>query len=149
MYIASIVQTIDLTILVLLSLFTGVMIWEGEGKAAIMMYIAISLLSFFLIPNKFLPFGYIIFFGWYGILNGLLTRKVNKWIRFGISIGIFSIILVISVFLYESLIGVIPFKLWLVFLVGVPIFILYFFVYDKLLIYYNQRFRKYFLGGKR
>lgn len=149
MYLASIIQTIDLSILVFISLFTGVLVWEGERLAAIIMFVAIGLLSFFLIPNKFLPLGYIVFFGWYGLFNGVLTGKVNKWIRLLICLLAFNLVLIISLVFYETFLGIIPFKIWTAFLVAEPMFLLYFFVYDMLLVYYNRRLRKYFFGGKR
>lgn len=74
---AQIIPGVELTFYALASVLPAFMIIEMKGKGGFALYIVVSLLAFFLLPNKLAVIPYIMFFGIYGIIKYYI-EKLNS-----------------------------------------------------------------------
>lgn len=124
---------------------------EFSKKQAMLIYLAVSILSFFIIPDRDASIAYIILFGYYPILKSLLEGKFKRFFVYVFKFMVF--VLATAVFLLLS--GLISgfevmknYPLW-VYVIGVLVAIITLFCYDyclTLLIdaYLNRVREKYF-----
>ena len=83
---------------VIASAITTVAVIECGHKYAWLTYIGTSIISFLLIPNKLIVYGYILLLGFYPIIK-LYIERINKLIpEWIIKLIVFNIVLVISYF---------------------------------------------------
>lgn len=105
-------------------------------KSAWTTYIATSLLSFFLVPDKECMLMYVCFFGYYTIVREYLSKIKQSWISWIIKFLLFNISLVLANVILFYVFGI-PFlavdeSKWLILLFALVMNIL-FIIYERLL----------------
>lgn len=143
--VESLVPTSKLSLYVLSSFFSAVLIMEfgiGTGWA---FYIATSLLTFLVIPDKLGVVPYLLFFGLYGNIKYHIEKIRNLLPEYILKYLFFNVCLAAAWFTAKELfIGNIDIKLpWWVLLIGLEVvFALYDYVYTLFIRYYNTRLKR-------
>ena len=127
-------------------------VWEYKEKTALTMYVAVSFLSFFVVPDKELVLMYVLLFGLYTVYKLKIDRLKNKWFKLLIKLLYVNISLAV---IYSLLILIFPVQALLnefatygtsLILGLVIMFNITFLIYDKavekLLIIYVYKLRK-------
>ena len=148
--IGALLEVLDISMAVIASLCVIIAVVEYGKGAPWMVYAAISILSFLIVPSKLPSIFFALFFGFYPILKGVLEAKPKAicWILKEI---IFNVCLAIIIAIYMSLFfqGV-SFKIplhWLIVIAVVLcelVFILYDFALTKMISFYVIKLRKRF-----
>ena len=102
MGIGTLVEVLDISTAVIASCCVVIALIEYGKGAPWMVYAAISVLSFLLLPNKFPAMIFTLFVGFYPILKEKLDKK-NKVIRWVLKELIFNVCLAIIILLYMLL----------------------------------------------
>ena len=143
--LATIMPTNRLSFYVLSSFFIAVAIIESGSKAGWLFYLATSLLSFIIVPDKLGLVPYVIFFGMYGLikyyiekLNKIVIEYVLKFVYFNICAGI-AFIAVSELFGY-GMTTKLPW--WLLVIALEIVFFIYDFVYTLFINYYRAKFKR-------
>lgn len=83
LYLASVLPTGRLVMCAVASAAVCMMMIKFGYKGALMMYAAVSVISFIILPDKTIFFGYALFFGNYPVVKALIEQKNNivaEWI---------------------------------------------------------------------
>lgn len=103
MFASAMLPMLEYTSPALAGAVLGLLVIEIGKKTAVIAYIAVSVLSFFIVPNKEVLILFIGFFGFYPILksviekiNKTLIRRIVKWLTFNTAI-VLSYIVIINV----------------------------------------------------
>ena len=117
----------------------------GLGRAALI-YIAVSLLSLFLAPDKGSAIYYILFFGHYPILKNIIERIRLKPVQWIIKIVLFNACAISAYFAALKIFGIsddmLKYGYPLVFLIINVTFIVYDIAVSRLVVFYIYRIRK-------
>ena len=145
LYIGSVIEVLDISIAVIVSLFCVFAVIE-YGKAAPWMVFAVtSVLSAVLLPNKTPALMYALFFGYYPILKEKYEKK-RTLIAWTLKEITFNIALVAVLFFGKNLVlgdVSIPIPLYIIAVVVLEVvFVLYDFALTKLITYYLVSLRK-------
>lgn len=149
LYGASFVPGFEITLYTISSVFVPIMIIESKTKGGWILYLACSVMSLLLLPNKMAAIPYILFFGIYGIVKYYVEKIENQALQTGIKLGFYAAIMaVIYKFFYSLLFGSVELigigKISpLVLLIGGGVF---FIVYDKILTYIISYYYRRFFG---
>ena len=92
LYAASILPVSKLTVLTIASCFIPIAIMQTSLKNTIVIYVASSLLSLFLIPIN-IALSYILFFGIYGIIKYYIEKLKNLPLEIFLKLVSFNILL--------------------------------------------------------
>jgi hypothetical protein len=143
--IAAVLPINKLSLYTLSSFFVSVFVIEYGLKAGWIFYIATSLLSVIIVPDKLAIVPYLIFFGLYGIikyyiekLDSILVEYVLKYIYFNAAAGL-AYLFASRVIMAEIDIG---YALWIVIIVLEVLFFIYDYVYTLFIKYYNEKIKK-------
>lgn len=148
--IGALLEVLDISMAVIASLCVIIAVIEYGKGAPWMVYAAISILSFLLVPNKLPSIFFALFFGFYPILKGILEArpKVICWllkeIIFNVSLAV--IIAIYIAFFFQNVSIPIPLH-WLVVIAVVLcelVFILYDIALTRINSFYVIRLRKKF-----
>ncbi len=108
-----------------------IVVFEMGRRQAMLVYLAVALLSLLLTPDREAAFIYIIFLGYYPVLKSKIEQLHNRWGILAIKVILFLAVLTIgfcaSVFLlglYEIHFG------WLILLIGACVMTVVFLIYD-------------------
>ena len=123
---------------------------EMGTKWAWPVYIAVSILSLLVAPDKEAAVLYVLFFGYYPIIKALLERITNKALVYLSKFTVFNIAMVLDFFITITLLGVpkesftiygiyLP---WAFLILGNLVFIVYDYSLSGLVIFYFQRFHR-------
>ena len=140
LYLNLILPISTISILTLASLLIPVALIRGSMKSAIFVYIASSIIGFFILPINIIIL-YILFFGIYGIVK-FYIEKINKLpLEIFIKIIFFNIILFLSFFVFKSFIPVEITKLpiWLFLIIAQIVFLVFDYALTLLISFYLQR----------
>ncbi|NLP47613.1 MAG: hypothetical protein GX345_01555 [Clostridiales bacterium] len=126
---------------------------EVNKRWALGVYAGVSLLSFFIVPDKEVAVMYAAFFGYYVILKFSLESKFNKVISWLFKCALFNISALISYFLMIRFMGIELDELEKFGMVAIPIllalgtfaFVLYDIALTRVIYYYLARWRKHIL----
>ena len=150
LYLASILPGVQIVLYFLSSIFVmGIMLEERYGLA-LLSVLAVSLLGFWLLPDKVLLLPYVFFFGHYGIGKYLIEKKRKRASAMLLKYVYFNIALAALYFTARSLLlSQIPFELPLIaFIILMQvIFLVYDFLFSKVTLFYNDRIRKRLKGS--
>ncbi|SHI86133.1 hypothetical protein SAMN02745163_00878 [Clostridium cavendishii DSM 21758] len=102
LYISSIIPTSKITLLAVVSSIIPLTLVKTNTKTAILVYIASSILSFFLV-SKSIAIIYILFFGNYGLIKNFIEKFKNMFLEIFLKLLFFNSILTICYFLYNNL----------------------------------------------
>ncbi len=140
LYLNLILPISTISILTLASLLIPVALIRGSMKSAIFVYIASSIIGFFILPINIIIL-YILFFGIYGIVK-FYIEKINKLpLEIFIKIIFFNIILFLSFFVFKAFIPVEITKLpiWLFLIISQIVFLVFDYALTLLISFYLQR----------
>lgn len=139
-----------ISLLAAVSLIIGVVIIEGGFYTALIAYLASSFLSFFLLPNKAVAFGFILFAGLYPLIRHGATLLKSNMLVWAVKIIAANLAVVMLWMLADNLFGAvsaIPIgALVLLFQVA---FIVYDIVYGMAIKYYIDKIRKRLFAHER
>ncbi len=104
LYSTSLIPINTLTILTIASAIIPICIIRSEIKTAIFVYIASTVIAFFIVPIN-ISVLYAIFFGIYGIIKFFAERSRSKF-EILYKIGFFNIAFVIGFILFQNVLGI-------------------------------------------
>ncbi|MBS5949808.1 MAG: hypothetical protein KIC47_05735 [Clostridium sp.] len=143
LYLNLLLPISTISILTLASALIPVALIRGSIKSSILVYISSSLIGFFILPINIILL-YVLFFGIYGIVKYFI-EKINKLpIEIILKIIFFNIILVLSIFVFNSIVAIEITKLpiYLLFIVAQPVFLIYDYALSLLISFYLDRIHK-------
>ena len=153
LYLTVVFPSMKLTFYFLSAVFVAGLLVEHTLGAACIMYVCVSLLSLILLPVSYaLP--YIILFGHYGIGKWLIERRtknkfgamVLKMIYFDIAlIGVYFAVVFTDLLPLGEMAEALP--IWAWFLILQPIFVLFDFLYSRVVLFYVRSIRKKIVRG--
>ena len=105
LYSTSLIPINTLTILTIASAIIPICIIRSDIKTASFVYIASSLIAFFLVPIN-ISILYVMFFGIYGIIKFFAERMKNIYIEYLLKILFFGISFLITFIIFKNVIGI-------------------------------------------
>lgn len=144
LYAASILPVSRLTVLTIASCFIPIAIIRTSLKNTLLIYIASSILSLFLIPIN-TALSYVLFFGIYGIIKYYIEKVRNLPVEIVLKFISFNILLCIIYFAAKNIV-VLPsaFPIWIIILGAQAAFLLYDYALSLIINYFYDRFHKKF-----
>ncbi len=128
MVLSSYIQINTLAFLFLTSVLSAIVLLEANKRYAVICFVATSILSAVLVPDKQMIFYYILFFGWYPLLKLLAESRKSRVVEWIIKLVIFHSILAIGGMLFYWLFHInllaSGFSIWLIWPASVTIFVL-------------------------
>ena len=145
LYLAAIVPAGNAALYFVSSLFVSGMIVERQPGLAFLVFAATALLGLLIVPNLLSVLPYVMLFGHYGIGKYLLEKIQSKLISYISKLLYFNIgIALIYFFAYstffQGVLAQIPF--WLLIILVQVVFVIFDFVYSKILLWYYNTIRK-------
>lgn len=140
LYLNLLLPISTLSILTLASLLIPIALIRGSMKSAIFVYIASSIIGFFILPINIIVL-YILFFGIYGIVK-FYIEKINKLpLEIFIKILFFNLMLFLSFFIFKAFIAIEITKLpiWMFFIIAQFAFLVFDYALTLLISFYLQR----------
>lgn len=143
-YVASFVPGFEITFYTISSVLVPIMIIESKVKGGWLLYLACSVMSLLILPNKIAAIPYIFFFGIYGIIKFYLEKIKQPVIQLVLKIFIFTIISVVAYkFFYSLFFEVITLRdspPLVLLIIGEVFFIFYDMILSGVINYYYKRF---------
>lgn len=131
--LTSVFPTVKISILALTTIAGGLIYLKTDLKYSVLIYAAVSILSFFMLPNRAVFVLYAVFFGNYAIVKALIEKMCNlkkEWILKYICAFIYMILL----FFIAKLFGInFIEKRYLLLPVLAVLFVVFFTLFDVLL----------------
>jgi uncharacterized membrane protein (GlpM family) len=129
------------------SVFVMGLVIEEEMGLAILMYIAVSLMSLLLMPNILRVLPYVFFFGHYGIGKYYIQSRIKdkvaayivKLLYYNVALGL--VYLLAQQIIYEDVLNT-GMAFWLFVVLAEVAFVVYDFVFDKVTAYYFNNLRR-------
>lgn len=153
MFLSGIFPFLSYTLPALSGVLLLVIVRESGNKWAIMVYLAVSILVFIIVPNKEASILYIFFFGYYVIVKFIIEDKIKySFVRLIIKLMIFNISVIVS-YLIIIYIFAIPleemeeygvYSVYIMLGIGNLTFIIFDYVITKLAVLYDNHWHKYF-----
>ncbi|VYU00959.1 hypothetical protein [Clostridium tertium] len=143
LYLNLLLPISTISILTLASALIPVALIRGSIKSSILVYISSSIIGFFILPINIVLL-YILFFGFYGIVKYFI-EKINKLpVEIILKLIFFNIVLVLSIFVFNSFVAIEITKLpiGLLFVVAQPVFLVYDYALSLLISFYLDRIHK-------
>lgn len=143
LYLNLLLPISTISILTLASALIPVALIRGSIKSSILVYISSSIIGFFILPINIILL-YVLFFGIYGIIKYFI-EKINKLpIEIILKIIFFNIMLVLSIFVFNSIVAIEITRLpiYLLFIVAQPVFLIYDYALSLLISFYLDRIHK-------
>lgn len=142
LFLGSLVQVLDLSMAAIVSIFVVFAVIEIRGPYPFLIYAVTSVLALLLLPVKTPALVYALFAGYYPIVKGLLEGHLGKPFAWALKILIFGVgaagaVLVAAKVLLADLSWL--FANWWVFLLLVPVFVLYDVALTRLISAYLNR----------
>ena len=145
LYLSSVFPTNKLFILGIASCIIPLSIILTGVKNTLVVYGAVSLLSFFIIPSKLVSIAYILIFGSYGFVKYFIERLRKAPIEFFLKLLYFNAASAIIVFMYKLLIVELPhINIYLLILAMQVAFLIYDYALTTFIIYANRNLLKKF-----
>lgn len=93
---------------ILSSVCVMIIVWLYSMKIGIVMYLAVSLLSLIIVPNKLVAILYILIFGLYPIVKAFCEKGFPFYIEIGLKLLYYNIALIILYFVLKIILKEIP-----------------------------------------
>ncbi|MBP2071249.1 hypothetical protein [Thermoanaerobacterium butyriciformans] len=104
LFIASVMPTSRLFFLVVSSFAISIMVIETGSIGGLVFYLATSILSLILIPNKLISVYYICFFGFYGIIKSYIEKKrFRMYMELALKLIVFNISLFVVYIIFSRI----------------------------------------------
>lgn len=143
LYLNLLLPISTISILTLASLLIPIALIRGSMKSALLVYVASSIIGFFILPINIIML-YILFFGIYGIIKYYI-EKINKiFLEILLKIIFFNIIFFISFFIFKSFIAIEITKLpiWLFVIIAQIVFLVFDYALTLLISFYLEKIHK-------
>lgn len=143
LYAASILPISTLSILTVASCLIPISIIRTSIKSTILVYIASSALSLFLIPTDIALY-YTLFFGVYGIIKHLIEKIKNLLLELLLKLITFNILLALNYLIVKNFLGILSpeFPLYILWLAAQVIFLVYDYSLTLIISFFLNRFHK-------
>ena len=143
LYATSVIPISTLSILTVASCLIPISIIRTSIKNAILVYIASSILSFFLVKTNIALY-YTLFFGVYGIIKYFIEKAKNIPLEILLKLISFNILLAIIYFITKSFLVVISpdLPLWILWLGAQIVFLVYDYALTLAISFFLKRFNK-------
>ena len=143
LYATSIIPISKLSILTVASCLIPISIIRTSIKNTILVYIASSILSFFLVPTNIAIY-YTLFFGIYGIIKYFIEKFKNIFIELIIKLIAFNLLLGIGYLITKSFLGIISpkFSFWILWIIAQGAFLVYDYALTLAISFFLNRFHK-------
>jgi len=143
LFATSIVPISTLSILTVASCLIPISIIRTSIKNALLVYIASSILSFFLVPTNIAIY-YTLFFGIYGIIKYFIEKFKNIFIELIIKLIAFNLLLGIGYLITKSFLGIISpkFSFWILWIIAQGAFLVYDYALTLAISFFLNRFHK-------
>ncbi|MCR1950343.1 MULTISPECIES: hypothetical protein [unclassified Clostridium] len=140
LYLNLLLPISTISILTLASLLIPIALIKGSIKSAFFVYIASSIIGFFILPINIILL-YVLFFGIYGIVKYYIEKLNKLYLEIFLKMIFFNISLFISLFVFKSFtaIELTKLPLWLLWIVAQPIFLIFDYALTLLISFYMQR----------
>ena len=140
LYLNFLLPISTISILTLASLLIPIALIKGSIKSAFLVYIASSIIGFFILPINIILL-YILFFGIYGIVKYYIEKLNKLYLEIFFKIIFCNISLFISIFVFKSFIAIEITKLllWLLWIIAQPVFLIFDYALTLLISFYMQR----------
>ena len=144
LYATSIIPISTLSILTLASCLIPISIIRTSIKNAILVYIASSILSFFLVKTNIALY-YTLFFGIYGIIKYLIEKLKNIPLELLLKLIAFNALLGTLYLITKSFLGILSpnFPAWILWLAAQIVFWVYDYALTLAISFFLKRFNKY------
>ena len=146
LYISAVLPTMRLAIVVIAGLLTAVAILETGMAAGVFLYAVSSILGLLVSPIRGNILVYILFFGYYPIVKGIMERVKLRPVEWVLKILLFNVALTAAVLMYwKGLLNGIQLPdlaIYLTYLAANAVFILYDIGFSRLIAWYLARFKK-------
>lgn len=142
LYISLLLPINTFAILTIASCIIPIIIIKCNIKTAITVYLATSLLSFFILPINYFIL-YVCIFGIYGIIKFFIEKLKSMPIEIAIKSVYFALILSVMVLLvkYTSIITInTKYSLWLLFIIGIFALLVYDYALTIIISFYINKF---------
>lgn len=83
-----------------------IMVIEVNKRWAFMVFIAVGLISIFIVPDRMAAAMYLLFFGYYPILKALLEAKLPRALRVVLKLAVFNAAILAAYYLLTFIMGV-------------------------------------------
>ncbi|WP_291651811.1 hypothetical protein [Clostridium sp.] len=140
LYLNFLLPISTLSILTLASLLIPIALIRGSIKSAFLVYIASSIVGFFILPINIILL-YILFFGIYGIVKYYIEKLNKLYLEIFCKMIFCNISLFISIFVFNSFIAIEITKLplLLLWIIAQPVFLIFDYALTLLISFYMQR----------
>lgn len=148
LYMTTVILTTRIFLVSLSSFLIAILIIEVGVRTALLSFVATSLLSIVLVPNKILLIPYISFLGYYGIIKSYIESLDNIFLEWIIKLIVFNIASILNYLFLTNVIGInlkVPFSIGFLIIVLQVLFVIYDYVFSMFISYYNTKLRKYIL----
>lgn len=102
LFFAAFVPGVELTLFALASFYVAFIIMETDIKGGWVFYLASTLLSALLVPNKFAILPYAMFFGLYGIVKYYIEKIRKQSIEIPLKLLFFNIMCAAGILLFQE-----------------------------------------------
>jgi len=143
LYATSIIPISKLSILTVASCLIPISIIRTSIKNTLLVYIASSILSFFLVTTNIAIY-YTLFFGIYGIIKYFIEKFRNIFIELIIKLIAFNLLLGIAYLITKSFLGIISpeFSFWILWIIAQGAFLVYDYALTLAISFFLSRFHK-------
>lgn len=151
LYLSSMLPTMRLSLVALAGLLPCVMVMAGGIPSGFAAYGATAVLAFLIVPNKSAALLYLVVFGHYPMIKSLAERVGNRVLEWTIKLGTFNVALTIIVLFARAIFSEIfgaEWAIWVIYLGGNAIFLLYDFAFSGLILVFNSKFGKLLRKGR-
>lgn len=126
LYMSSILPTGRLAVCALSAVLPAIAALLYGTKWAVLVYIASSLLSLLILPSKVMAIIYALMLGHYTVVKALIERLQSPVAVWALKLMVFNVCLAICCALYVFVFSLtLPYQLWIVFIGGNVVFIIY------------------------
>ena len=144
LWLGGMVQILDLSMAVLVSMLVVFAVIELKGKYPYLIYVVTSVLTFLLLPVNSAGMAYVLFAGYYPIIKALLEKHLPRWAAWTVKVLVFcagaaGILLISEFVLLWDMSWV--WSHWYLLPVLLPIFVLYDVVLTRMITAYLFRWR--------
>lgn len=145
-YFSALIPAGRISLLALAGLVPALAVIHGDLHYGIMVYVAAAVLSALLVPVKGCVAAYVLLFGHYAVLKSLFERAPTRLIEWLMKLAMFNFLLTALVFgmraLFLQTVNLDSFVIWIVYVVGNAVFVIYDIAYSMLIMTYNNRRKK-------
>ena len=142
LYLTTIIPINTLAILTCASVIIPICIMRSNIKTAVLVYLATSVLSFFILPiNYFLM--YFMFFGIYGLIKYFIEKLNKFYLEIILKFVFFNIIFILALTVFKGFIGDLNIKLpiWLFIAAAEAAFFIFDYALTILISFYIEKFK--------